>query len=154
MEKLNTKLLHPDVWVWEGLPDLARYASTYPGFSVRPSPVDVKIHWRKYLVWLQTQAVNYELFIILYRKCGITLEQYKEMPYGEIEALLKATTALDEKVKSKTDTSRTLNDILDRHHPGGGRSSGSNQTFSETVGSSAFSTVMNRIKTNPLSMLK
>lgn len=141
----------PDM-CWYGLPDLARFATYYSVFSAGiPSGAELRVQWRKLIANQVRRVLHFDRFVLLNRKCGISLDQFLSMTYTETEALLQSATHLDNLIKEELNRQKSLNDLLDKYNPNSSRSS---STFNETVQSSPFNSLMNRIKTNPLSILQ
>jgi len=149
---LGYTLPHMPDMCWYGLPDLARFAVYYSVFSSGvPSGAELRVQWRKLIANQVRRALHFDRFVLLNRKCGITLDQFLSMTYTETEALLQSATHLDNLIKEELNRQKSLNDLLDKYNPNSNRSS---STFNETVQSSPFNSLMNRIKTNPLSILQ
>ena len=141
----------PDM-CWYGLPDLARFAAYYSVISSGiPSGAELRIQWRKVISNQIRRVLHFDRFVLLNKKCGITLDQFLSMTYAETEALLQSATHLDNLIKEELNKQKSLNDLLEKYSPNSSRSS---STFNETVQSSPFNSLMNRIKTNPLSILQ
>lgn len=116
-----------------------------------PSAAELRVKWRRFIAHQKIRESYLDRFVLLNRKCGISLKEFREMSFEETEALLISSTNLDEKIKEEINKQRSLNDLLDRYSSSGKSSSA---TFSETIQNSPFNSIMNRIKTNPLSIIQ